>query len=361
VLVRRLAMVLSYATMGAYGKMQGMKMNVLVTGGAGYIGTHTVVELMAAGHDVIIADNLVNSSREAVNRVEKIVGQELPFYEIDVTDQSALDKIFSEHKIDAVMHFAGLKAVGESVEKPLMYYRNNLECMITLTEVMQKHGVKNIVFSSSATVYGKPQRSPITEDFPLSATNPYGQTKLMGEQILRDVGVANPDWHITILRYFNPIGAHASGTIGESPNGIPNNILPYIAQVAVGKLPHVKVFGNDYDTPDGTGVRDYIHVVDLAKGHIAALEHSDKPGVATYNLGSGKGTSVMELIAAFEKACGKKLPYEVEARRPGDIAECYADPGKANHELGWQAEKSIEDACQDSWRWQSSNPDGFTG
>jgi UDP-glucose 4-epimerase len=339
--------------------MWGMKMNVLVTGGAGYIGTHTVIELIAAGHEVVIVDNLVNSNREAVSRVEKIVGREIPFYKVDVTDRQALSKVFDDHKFDAVIHFAGLKAVGESVQKPLNYYRNNLDATITLGDVMQEHGVTNIVFSSSATVYGKPERSPITEDFPLSATNPYGQTKLMCEQILTDMSAAHPDWQVTLLRYFNPIGAHHSGTIGESPNGIPNNILPYVAQVAVGKLPHVRVFGNDYDTPDGTGVRDYIHVVDLAKGHIAALEHSKK-GVSVYNLGSGKGTSVMELIAAFSKACGKELPYEVEARRPGDIAECYADPGKAKRELGWQAEKDIEEACADSWRWQSANPDGFT-
>ncbi|HSE61270.1 MAG TPA: UDP-glucose 4-epimerase GalE [Candidatus Saccharimonadales bacterium] len=339
-----------------------MKMNVLVTGGAGYIGTHTVIELIQAGHDVVIVDNLINSSREAVKRVEKIVGKELAFYEVDVTNKEALDTVFSKHTIDAVIHFAGLKAVGESVAKPIDYYRNNIGATLALAEVMQKHGVNNIVFSSSATVYGRPARSPITEDFPLSATNPYGQTKLMCEQILTDIAVANPDWKVTILRYFNPIGAHASGTIGESPNGTPNNILPYIAQVAVGKLPHIKVFGTDYPTPDGTGVRDYIHVVDLAKGHIAALEHSqEQKGVATYNLGSGKGTSVMELIAAFEKACGKKLEYTKEARRPGDIAECYADPSKANRELSWRAEKTVEQACQDSWRWQSANPNGFVG
>lgn len=338
--------------------MWDMKMNVLVTGGAGYIGTHTVVELIKDGHDVVIVDNFSNSKPGAIQRVNEIVGKEVPYYDVDVTDKAALNKVFEEHKFDAVIHFAARKAVGESVAKPLAYYRNNLDSLLTLCEVMRKNKVNKFVFSSSATVYGLPEHVPITEDFPLSATNPYGQTKLMCEQILRDVAHANADWQVTILRYFNPIGAHESGKIGESPNGIPNNIFPYLAAVAVGKLPEVKVFGDDYNTEDGTGVRDYIHVVDLAKGHLAALEHM-KSGALVYNLGSGKGTSVLELIKAYSKASGKELPYTIAERRPGDIATCYADPSKAKRELGWQVEKTIEDACTDSWRWQSSNPDGF--
>jgi UDP-glucose 4-epimerase len=336
-----------------------MKMSVLVTGGAGYIGTHTAVELIQEGHDVVIVDNFSNSKPGALKRVNEIVGKQVPFYNVDATDKEALSKIFEEHHIDAVIHFAAYKAVGQSVAKPITYYRNNLDSLITVCEIMRRHKVTRFVFSSSATVYGLPEHVPITEDFPLKATNPYGQTKLMCEQILKDIAHANADWQVTILRYFNPIGAHESGKIGESPNGIPNNIFPYIASVAVGKLSEVKVFGDDYDTPDGTGIRDYIHVVDLAKGHLAALEHM-KPGYLVYNLGTGKGTSVLELINAYSKACGKKLPYKVVERRPGDITQCYADASKAKRELGWQAEKTIEDACLDSWRWQSANPGGFT-
>lgn len=335
-------------------------MNILVTGGAGYIGSHTIIELIKNGDSVVVVDNLSNSSVEALKRVEKITNQSIEFYNSDVRDEQALDKIFSEHKIDAVIHFAGLKSVGESVAKPLEYYDNNINSTIVLLKQMQKHGVKKIVFSSSATVYGTPSELPLSEasQVGIGITNPYGQTKFMIEQILRDLSVSDNSMAITILRYFNPIGADSSGLIGEDPNGVPNNLMPYIARVAVGKLPNVNVFGNDYDTPDGTGVRDYIHVVDLARGHVSALSHI-KPGVETYNLGTGKGTSVLELIKAFSKACGKEIPYNIAKRRPGDIASCYASADKAAKELGWRAEKTIEEACADSWRWQSTNPNGY--
>lgn len=335
-------------------------MNILVTGGAGYIGSHTLIELINQGHTPVVIDNLVNSSREALTRVEKIVGKSIDFHEIDVCDREELSKVFDTYQFNAVVHFAGLKAVGESVEKPLLYYRNNLVSTLTLCEVMQERGVKNLVFSSSATVYGTPEELPLKETsrVGIGITNPYGQTKYMIEQILRDVAIADPTWKITILRYFNPIGAHESGMIGEDPNGIPNNLLPYIAQVAVGKLEKVRVFGDNYDTADGTGVRDYIHVVDLARGHVAALGHM-REGVEVYNLGTGKGVSVLEMIKAFERAAGKSIPYEVVDRRPGDVAACYADCSKANKELEWQAEKTLDDACIDSWHWQSQNPNGF--
>lgn len=335
-------------------------MNILVTGGAGYIGSHTIVELLQEGHDVTVVDNLVNSSEESLKRVEKITGKSVDFHKVDLCDKPALEKVFASKKFDAVIHFAGLKAVGESVEKPLLYYRNNVVSTLTLCDVMQKQSVKKLIFSSSATVYGTPEKLPLKETSRVGAgiTNPYGQTKFMIEQILRDVSTADPDWQITLLRYFNPIGAHESGLIGENPNGLPNNLPPYVAQVVVGKLDKVRVFGDDYDTPDGTGVRDYIHVVDLAKGHVAALNHLT-PGADVYNLGTGHGVSVLEIIKAFEKAAGKEIPYEIAARRPGDIAACYADCDKANTELGWKTEKSLEQACTDAWRWQSANPGGY--
>lgn len=335
-------------------------MKILLTGGAGYIGTHTAIELISAGHEVVIVDNLSNSSKEAVKRTEKITGRTIPFYEADVRDKQALDSIFAEQKIDGVIHFAGLKSVGESVEKPLEYYDNNINSTLVLLEVMQKHNVNKLVFSSSATVYGTPAELPLTEESTVGVgiTNPYGWTKFMNEQILTDVAHANKDMEITLLRYFNPVGAHESGLIGEDPKDIPNNLLPYVSQTAVGKREKVNVFGDDYDTPDGTGVRDYIHVVDLSRGHVAAINHS-KPGVAAYNLGTGRGTSVLELIDAFSKACGHNVPYEITSRRPGDVASCYASPEKAKTELGWSAEKTIQQACEDSWRWQSRNPDGY--
>ena len=335
---------------------------ILVTGGAGYIGSHTIIELIAAGFGVVVIDNLANASHESLRRVETITGTTIPFVEADVRDRSALDAIFTKHDISAVVHFAGLKAVGESVEKPLEYYDCNLSSTLTLLAAMRQHAVHRLVFSSSATVYGTPESLPLTESSRTGTgiTNPYGWTKYMIEQIIRDYCVAHPDFQATILRYFNPIGAHASGMIGEDPNGIPNNLLPYVAQVAVGKLQSVGVFGNDYDTPDGTGVRDYIHVVDLAKGHVAALSHM-KQGEHIYNLGTGHGTSVLEIINAFGKACNHKIPYEIKPRRAGDIAACYADCSKAQQELGWQAELSIEQACEDSWRWQSHNPNGYNG
>ena len=322
-------------------------MNILLAGGAGYIGSHTCIELISAGHTVVI-----NSKKEAVKRVEKIVGQEIPFYEINVCDYDALRKVFSENKIDAVIHFAGLKAVGESCEKPLMYYRNNLDSTLTLLEVMKEFGCHNFVFSSSATVYGIPKTVPLVETMPTSCTNPYGWTKLMTEQILQDVTKTDPELSVVLLRYFNPIG--------ENPNGIPNNLMPYITQVAVGKLKELGVFGNDYDTPDGTGVRDYIHVVDLAKGHVKAMKKLEaKEGVSIYNLGTGVGYSVLDVLHAYEKACGKTLKYEIQPRRDGDIATCYSDCTKAKEELGWVAEKGIEEMCADSWRWQSMNPNGY--
>ena len=334
---------------------------ILVTGGAGYIGSHTLIELINNNFKVVAIDDLANSSRESLRRVEQITGHEIPFIEADVRDQSALDDIFTTYDIDSVIHFAGLKAVGESVAKPLEYYDNNLVSTLALLEAMRKHSVKQLVFSSSATVYGSPSELPLRETSTVGVglTNPYGKTKYMIEQIIQDYCAADPTFEATILRYFNPIGAHQSGQIGEDPNGIPNNLLPYVAQVAVGKLQSVGVFGNDYDTPDGTGVRDYIHVVDLARGHVAALQHM-KAGANVYNLGTGSGTSVLEIIKAFSKACGRDLSYEIKPRRAGDIAACYADCSKAERELGWRAELSIERACADSWRWQSQNPNGFS-
>lgn len=335
-------------------------MNILVTGGAGYIGSHTCVQLLEAGYEVTVVDNLCNSSAESLRRVEAITGKTVKFYEKDLLDKEALDRIFDENRFDAVIHFAGLKAVGESVAIPLRYYQNNLISTLNLCEVMAKHGVKKLVFSSSATVYGKPATVPITEDFPLSCTNPYGRTKLMIEEILRDLYVSDEEWDIAILRYFNPVGAHESGTIGEDPKDIPNNLMPYVAQTAVGKREYVHVFGNDYDTPDGTGVRDYIHVVDLADGHLCALKKIENHvGVVTYNLGTGHGYSVLDMIAAFGKACGKDVPYQIEARRPGDIDACYANPAKAKEELGFVAKKTLEDMCRDTWKWQTQNPNGF--
>lgn len=335
-------------------------MRILVTGGAGYIGSHACIELLNAGYEVVVLDNLSNSKEESLRRVQEITGKTLEFHLADLLDKPAIDRIFDRAQIDAVIHFAGLKAVGESVSIPLRYYHNNITGTLNLCDVMSAHGVKNLVFSSSATVYGDPHTVPITEDFPTTATNPYGWTKWMIEQILRDAYRADNTWNIALLRYFNPIGAHASGRIGEDPNGIPNNLLPYIAQVAVGKLPKVSVFGNDYPTPDGTGVRDYIHVVDLSIGHVRALEKlRTNPGLVTYNLGTGNGYSVLQVIAAFEKACGKKIPYQLVARRAGDVAACYADPAKAKAELGWIAERGIDQMCADSWAWQSKNPNGY--
>lgn len=335
-------------------------MNIVVTGGAGYIGSHTVVELLANSHDVIVIDNLINSSAESLRRVHKISGREVVFYQEDVQNESKLEEIFSAHSVDAVIHFAGLKAVGESVEKPLLYYRNNLESTMVLLNVMERANVKKLVFSSSATVYGDPAKLPIIESMPRSATNPYGQTKLMIEEILEDLSRAHDGWNITSLRYFNPVGAHASGLIGEDPNGIPNNLLPYVSQTAIGKRDKVNVFGGDYGTPDGTGVRDYIHVVDLAKAHLAALDHLDHPNVyKAYNIGTGSGVSVLELIEAFRSASGADVPYEIVARRPGDVAACYADVSLAKKELEWQSELAIDQACIDSWRWQSQNPEGY--
>ncbi|HET6528310.1 MAG TPA: UDP-glucose 4-epimerase GalE [Balneolaceae bacterium] len=335
-------------------------MNILVTGGAGYIGSHTVLELLNQDENVIVVDNLSNSKKEALDRVEEITDRELTFYEADLLDKKALDKIFNAHDIDSVIHFAGYKAVGESVSKPLKYYQNNITGTLFLCEVMKKHGVMNLVFSSSATVYGDPHKVPIKEDFPLSATNPYGRTKLFIEEILRDLFISDENWNIALLRYFNPVGAHKSGKIGEDPNDIPNNLMPYITQVAVGKLDELSVFGDDYPTPDGTGVRDYIHVVDLAIGHLKALEKlKSNPGVVAYNLGTGQGYSVLDVVKAFEKASGKEVPFKITARRPGDIASCYADPSKAEEELNWKAEHDLLDMCKDSWRWQSQNPSGY--
>ena len=335
-------------------------MRILVTGGAGYIGSHACIELLNAGYEVVVLDNLSNSKEESLRRVQEITGKTLEFHLADLLDKPAVDRIFDRAQVDAVIHFAGLKAVGESVTIPLRYYYNNITGTLNLCDVMSAHGVKHLVFSSSATVYGDPHTVPITEEFPTSATNPYGWTKWMIEQILRDAYRADNTWNIALLRYFNPIGAHASGRIGEDPNGIPNNLLPYIAQVAVGKLPKVSVFGNDYPTPDGTGVRDYIHVVDLSIGHVRALEKlRTNPGLVTYNLGTGNGYSVLQVIAAFEKACGKKIPYQLVARRAGDVAACYADPAKAKAELGWIAERGIDQMCADSWAWQSKNPNGY--
>jgi UDP-glucose 4-epimerase len=335
-------------------------MKILVTGGAGYIGSHTSVELLQAGYEIIIVDNLSNSKEEALNRVRELSGRSFDFHKVDMLDYESLDQVFDLHSIHAVIHFAGLKAVGESVNIPLRYYHNNLTGTLNLCQAMQKHGVKDIVFSSSATVYGDPKEVPIQEDFPLSATNPYGRTKLMIEDILRDLFVSDPEWNIALLRYFNPVGAHASGRIGEDPNGIPNNLVPYISQVAVGKLPFLRIFGDNYPTPDGTGIRDYIHVVDLAVGHIRALERlQEKPGVVTYNLGTGQGYSVMEVLRAFEIASQQSIPFQVIERRPGDVAVSYADPTLAERELKWRAERGIEEMCADVWRWQSQNPEGY--
>jgi UDP-glucose 4-epimerase len=336
-------------------------MKILVTGGAGFIGSHTCVELLNAGYDVVIADNLYNAKALVVDRIETITGKRPAFYRIDVLDRAALNDLFDKEKIDAVIHFAGYKAVGESTHKPIEYYHNNIESTLTLCDVMRAHGCKKIVFSSSATVYGDPAFVPITEECPMGeTTNPYGATKSMQERILTDIWKADNEWRVMLLRYFNPIGAHKSGLIGEDPKGIPNNLLPYVSQVALGKLEKVHVFGNDYNTPDGTGVRDYIHVVDLAKGHVSAIKGMDKlEGVNIFNLGTGIGYSVLDIIKAFEKACGKEIPYVIDGRRPGDIATCYSDPSKAAKILGWKAEKNLDDMCADAWHWQSQNPNGY--
>ena len=335
-------------------------MRVLVTGGAGYIGSHTCVELLEAGHSVTVVDNLCNSKEESLQRVREITGRDLDFARADLRDGAALDAILAGQGFDSVIHFAGLKAVGESVQRPIDYYENNVGGTLSLCRAMAKAGLKNLVFSSSATVYGDPASVPITEHFPLSATNPYGRSKLFIEEILKDLHVADPTWNLALLRYFNPVGAHPSGRIGEDPSGIPNNLMPFVAQVAVGKLPRLRVFGDDYPTPDGTGVRDYIHVVDLARGHLAALDKlRQSPGVAVYNLGTGRGYSVLEMVAAFERASGRPIPYEIVARRAGDIATCYADPTLAREEMGWQAELGIDAMVADTWRWQSRNPNGY--
>lgn len=335
-------------------------MAILVTGGTGYIGSHTCVELIMAGYEIIIVDNFSNSKHEALNRIQEITGKKFKFYEIDLLDKENLDQVFAENEIEAVVHFAGLKAVGESVKVPLRYYHNNVTGTLILCGVMQKYGVKKVVFSSSAAVYGAPKSVPITEDFPLGAMNPYGRTKLMIEKILGDQYIADQEWSIALLRYFNPIGAHESGRIGEDPNGIPNNLMPYLTQVAVGKREKLYVFGNDYPTHDGTGVRDYLHVVDLAKGHLRALEKVRKTvGKEAYNLGMGVGYSVLDVVYSFMEVTRQKIPYTITGRRPGDIAECYADPTKALRELGWKAEKELKEMCLDSWRWQKNNPQGF--
>ena len=335
-------------------------MKILVTGGAGYIGSHTCIELIKAGYEVIVVDNLCNSSLESLKRVEKLADSDIPFYKVDVRDKASLIEVFQKHSIDGVIHFAGLKAVGESVVKPIEYYDTNVGGTFVLVEVMHEFDCKTFVFSSSATVYGDPHTVPIKEDFPLSATNPYGRSKLMIEEFLQDVFTADDGWHIALLRYFNPVGAHKSGLIGEDPNDIPNNLIPYISQVAVGKLERLSVFGGDYNTPDGTGVRDYIHVVDLAKGHVKALQAlENKPQVLTVNLGTGNGYSVLDMVKAFEKASGKTIPYQIVNRRLGDIATCYADPSYAKEKLGWKAEYELNEMCEDTWRWQSQNPDGY--
>ncbi|MDJ1474594.1 UDP-glucose 4-epimerase GalE [Bacillus sp. LS15-K4] len=335
-------------------------MAILITGGAGYIGSHTCIELLNNNYKIIVVDNLSNSSIESLNRVKEITGKQFEFYKENVLNREKMNEIFLENNIEAVIHFAGFKAVGESTTIPLAYYYNNIISTIILCDVMQKHNVKKFIFSSSATVYGIPKTSPITEEFPLSVTNPYGQTKLMIEQIMRDVAKADDEWSIALLRYFNPFGAHKSGRIGEDPNGIPNNLMPYVTQVAVGKLKELNIFGNDYPTKDGTGVRDYIHVVDLAKGHVKALEKVlETKGIEAYNLGTGKGYSVLEMIKAFEEVSGKKIPYKVIGRRPGDVAVCFADVSKAKRELGWVAEYGLEEMCVDSWRWQVNNKNGY--
>ena len=334
--------------------------HLLVTGGAGFVGSHTCVELLNTGHSIVVLDNLSNSSTKSLDAVRRITNRALDFVEGDLRDAACLDRLFAANCFDAVIHFGGLKAVGESVAKPLLYYENNVMGTVHLINAMKAHSVKTLVFSSSATVYGNPARVPATEDLPTSATNPYGRSKLVIEEMLRDVYASDPEWRISLLRYFNPVGAHASGELGEDPRGTPNNLLPYIAQVAVGHLPHLRVFGNDYATPDGTGVRDYIHVVDLARGHIAALKFlSDRPKLAVHNLGTGRGSSVLEALRAFEEASGRAIPFRVVERRPGDIAECYADTTKAHRELGWSAEYDLDDMCRDAWKWQSRHPNGF--
>jgi UDP-glucose 4-epimerase len=338
-----------------------MAKRILVTGGAGFIGSHTLIELHKAGYEFVVVDNFVNSNPEALRRVGELIGAEVPFVEADIRDREALNKVFEQYSFDSCIHFAGLKAVGESVAKPLEYYENNMSGTFTLLDVMRQHGCKNIIFSSSATVYGDPAMIPITEECPKGhCTNPYGQTKSMLEQVLMDVQKADPEWNVVLLRYFNPIGAHQSGRIGENPNGIPNNLMPYITQTAIGRREELGVFGNDYDTHDGTGVRDYIHVVDLATAHVAALQAIEKKaGLAIYNIGTGHGYSVLDVVKAFEKANGVKVPYSIKPRRPGDIATCYCDPTKAEKELGWKAQYGIEDMCRDSWNWQSQNPEGY--
>ena len=336
-------------------------MNILLTGGAGYIGSHTIIELDKKGHSVVVVDNLVNSNKEALRRVGEIIGKNIPFVQADVRDRVAMETVFADNAIDAVIHFAGLKAVGESVAKPLEYYENNMNATFVLLDVMRSHGCKNIIFSSSATVYGNPAEIPITEDCPKGqCTNPYGQTKSMLEEVLKDVQKADPEWNVVLLRYFNPIGAHKSGRIGENPNGIPNNLMPYITQTAVGLRKELGIFGNDYDTPDGTGVRDYIHVVDLASAHVAALQAIQRNcGLAVYNIGTGRGYSVLDVVKAFEKVNNVTVPYSIKPRRPGDIATCYCNPAKAKAELGWEAQYDIEDMCRDSWNWQKNNPRGY--
>ncbi len=335
-------------------------MRILLTGGAGFIGSHTCVELLNAGYDAVIVDNLYNSSVRAVDRIRELTGRDVPFIQADCCDRQAMDEIFDRYDFDAVIHFAAYKAVGESVAKPLSYYRNNLDCTMTVCEAMKRHGVRRFIFSSSATVYGIPDHMPLDETMPTGCTNPYGWTKFMNERILTDLAAANPDWSVVLLRYFNPIGAHESGRIGEMPNGIPNNLMPYVMQVAAGKLPILHVFGDDYPTKDGTGVRDYIHVVDLAKGHVAAAAYAElHAGTEVINLGTGTGYSVLEIVQAFERVNGVKVPYRIESRRAGDIAECWADPGKAMKLLGWRAEKSLDDMCRDAWRWQKNNPNGY--
>lgn len=336
-------------------------MRVLVSGGAGYIGSHTTLQVLAAGHDVVVVDNFSNAKPSVMARLEALAGQPIEVHGFDLTDRDKTEHLFATEQFDAVIHFAGFKAVGESVEKPLEYYENNLDSTFSLVRAMRRHGVKKLVFSSSATVYGEDAPVPMKEDFPTSATNPYGWTKVMIEQILRDVAVADPEMRIALLRYFNPVGAHPSGTIGEDPQGIPNNLVPFIAQVAVGRREHLNIFGDDYDTPDGTGLRDYIHVEDLAAGHVAALNRLGQvdDAVSTWNLGTGHGTSVKEMLAAFSRAVGRDLPYQVAPRRPGDIAASYADPSRANRELGWQATRTVDDMCADTWRWQSGNPEGY--
>ncbi|MEN8151069.1 MAG: UDP-glucose 4-epimerase GalE [Planctomycetota bacterium] len=337
-----------------------MGRNILVTGGAGYIGSHTTLELLDRGHDVVVIDNLANSSEESLRRVRDLTGRDVDFVKADLLDEAAVDGLFADHDFAAVIHFAGLKAVGESTRIPLTYYRNNVAGTVVLLEAMKRHAVRSLVFSSSATVYGEPASVPITEDFPLSATNPYGRTKLMIEEILTDLAAAEEGWHLVLLRYFNPVGAHPSGRIGEDPRGIPNNLMPYIMQVAAGRHPHVRVFGDDYDTPDGTGVRDYIHVVDLARGHLAALDIlAETDGAVAVNLGTGRGYSVLEMLAAAEKASGREIPREIVARRPGDIGECYADPSLSERALGWRATRDLETMAADAWRWQSENPEGY--